>query len=93
MGQSIQGRPGAATLGRSRTIVFPRFTESLPIGAALPDKGDYLEKVDPVFRESLATGGRIFSDAHRYFSVPLPGYMNDIVKRIKGKFAYAQDNA
>ena len=41
----------------------------------------------------LATGGRIFSDAHRYFSVPLPGYMNDIVKRIKGKFAYAQDNA
>ena len=34
-----------------------------------------------------------FSDAHRYFSVPLPGYMNDIVKRIKGKFAYAQDNA
>ena len=45
------------------------------------------------FRESLATGGRIFSDAHRYFSVPLPGYMNDIVKRIKGKFAYAQDNA
>ena len=63
------------------------------IPAALPDKGDYLEKVDPVFRESLATGGRIFSDAHRYFSVPLPGYMNDIVKRIKGKFAYAQDNA
>lgn len=63
------------------------------VRAALPDKGDYLEKVDPVFRESLATGGRIFSDAHRYFSVPLPGYMNDIVKRIKGKFAYAQDNA
>lgn len=63
------------------------------VRAALPDKGDYLEKVDPVFRESLATGGRIFSDAHRYFSVPLPGYMNDIVKHIKGKFAYAQDNA
>ena len=33
MGQSIQGRPGAATLGRSRTIVFPRFTESLPIAS------------------------------------------------------------
>ena len=48
---------------------------------------------DPVFRESLATGGRSFSVAHRYFSVPLPGYMKDIVKRIKGKFAYAQDYA
>ena len=63
------------------------------VRAALQGKGEYLEKVDPVFRESLATGGRIFSDAHRYFSVPLPDYMADIVRRIKEKFAYAQDNA
>ena len=47
--------------------------------------------VDPVFRESLATGGRIFTDAHRYFDVPLPEFAQKIVKRIKSKF-YEQDN-
>lgn len=50
-------------------------------------------KVDPVFRESLATGGRIFSSAHAYFSRPLPEYAARIVERIKNKLAYAQDNA
>lgn len=30
--------------------------------------------MDPVFRESLATGGRIFSNAHPYFSTPLPEF-------------------
>ena len=48
--------------------------------------------VDPVFRESLATGGRIFTDAHRYFNAPLPKYAKDIAKRLKSKF-YDQDNA
>ena len=48
--------------------------------------------VDPVFRESLATGGRIFTDAHRYFDTPLPNYAKDIAKRLKSKF-YDQDNA
>lgn len=47
--------------------------------------------VDPVFRESLATGGRIFTDAHRYFDVPLPEFAQKIVKRLKSKF-YEQDN-
>lgn len=47
--------------------------------------------VDPVFRESLATGGRIFTDAHRYFDVPLPEFVQKIVKRLKSKF-YEQDN-
>ncbi len=42
--------------------------------------------VDPVFRESLATGGRIFSEAHGYFQKPLPEYMQEIVKRLKSKF-------
>lgn len=50
-------------------------------------------KVDPVFRESLATGGRIFSPAHAYFSRPLPEDVQQIVKRIKERFGYAQDNA
>lgn len=48
--------------------------------------------VDPVFRESLAMGGRIFTDAHRYFETPLPKYAREIVKRLKSKF-YDQDNA
>ena len=47
--------------------------------------------VDPVFRESLATGGRIFTDAHRYFNTPLTKYAKDIAKRLKSKF-YDQDN-
>ena len=47
--------------------------------------------VDPVFRESLATGGRIFTDAHRYFDVPQPEFVQKIVKRLKSKF-YEQDN-
>lgn len=47
--------------------------------------------VDPVFRESLATGGRIFTDAHSYFDTPLPEFVQKIVKRLKSKF-YEQDN-
>ena len=47
--------------------------------------------VDPVFRESLATGGRIFTDAHRYFDTQLPEFVQKIVKRLKSKF-YGQDN-
>ena len=47
--------------------------------------------VDPVFRESLATGGRIFTDAHRYFNTQLPEFVQKIVKRLKSKF-YEQDN-
>lgn len=62
------------------------------VQVALHDKTNDRKETDPVFRESLATGGRIFSDAHPYFSVPLPGYINDMVKRIKRKFAYVQDN-
>lgn len=62
------------------------------VQVALHDKANDRKETDPVFQESLATGGRIFSDAHPYFSVPLPGYINDMVKRIKRKFAYVQDN-
>ena len=47
--------------------------------------------VDPVFRESLATGGRIFTDAHRYFDTQLPEFVQKIVNRLKSKF-YEQDN-
>lgn len=47
--------------------------------------------VDPVFRESLAKGDRIFTDAHRYFDKPLPKFVQKIVKRLKSKFN-EQDN-
>ncbi len=43
-------------------------------------------KVNPVFRESLATGGRIFSLEHPYFKTPLPIRARGIVERIKAKF-------
>lgn len=63
------------------------------VHGALPAAGEYRRYVDPVFRESLATGGRIFSPAHAYFAGPLPEYVRQIVKRIKEKFNHAQDNA
>ena len=44
------------------------------------------QRIDPVFRESLATGGRIFSAAHRYFSCPLPADIQAIVHALKSRF-------
>ena len=44
------------------------------------------QRVDPVFRESLATGGRIFSAAHRYFSRSLPADIQAIVHALKSRF-------
>jgi hypothetical protein len=43
-------------------------------------------KVHPVFRESLCTGGRIFSGEHPYFSRPLPPKLQKVVRGIKQKF-------
>lgn len=60
---------------------------------ALPTAKERRRYVDPIFRESLATCGRIFSPAHAYFSRSQPEYIQQIVKRIKEKFDYAQDNA
>ena len=42
-------------------------------------------KINPVFRESLATGGRIFSEAHPYFQKPLPETVEKIKQRLKEK--------
>lgn len=42
--------------------------------------------VHPVFKESLCTGGRIFSDEHPYFKTKLPPEILQIVKGIKQKF-------
>lgn len=43
-------------------------------------------KVNPIFAESLAKGGRIFSPAHPYFSLVLPVEVERIKRRIKAKF-------
>lgn len=59
------------------------------VSGAFPVSQELRQHVDPVFAESLATGGRIFSPAHAYFSKPLPEYALQIVKRIKEKFHYA----
>lgn len=42
-------------------------------------------KVNPIFVESLATGGRIFSDAHPYFQYQIPPEVEAIKKRLKTK--------
>ena len=49
-------------------------------------------KVNPIFRESLATGGRIFSDAHPYFKHKLPKEVVAISNQIKHRL-YAKNNA
>lgn len=44
--------------------------------------------VNPVFKESVATGGRIFSDAHSYFIIPkkYKKRLKTIARRIKDKW-------
>lgn len=49
-------------------------------------KPDFKGKVNPVFSESLATAGRIFSSAHPYFQHQLPVEVEAIKLRIKRKF-------
>lgn len=54
---------------------------------ALGETG-YTKQINPVFSESLAKGGKIFSHAHPYFKTPLPEQAIAIVKRIKQKFNF-----
>jgi len=50
--------------------------------------------VNPVFRESLATGGKIFSEEHSYFKRDITGRFKAVGDKIKQKFyAYGKDNA
>lgn len=50
------------------------------------DGRDFISRVHPVFRESLATGGKVFSAAHLYFDKPLPPEAAAIAERLKQKF-------
>lgn len=47
---------------------------------------DLRQHVNPVFRESLAVGGRIFSQAHPYFICPLPKEIQAVARTLKSKF-------
>ena len=42
-------------------------------------------KINPIFRESLATGGSIFSEAHQYFKISIPPDVEAIKQRLKTK--------
>lgn len=46
----------------------------------------HIEGVNPIFSESLATGGRIFTDHHPYFRMSLPHEVMEIKHSIKQKF-------
>ena len=53
----------------------------------------YKKLVNPVFTESLATGGKIFSDAHPYFKIPTDkiSQLQEIAEKIKSKFIQKND--
>lgn len=55
--------------------------------------GKYKKLVNPVFTESLAAGGKIFSDAHPYFKIPTNKILQlqEIAGKIKSKFIQKND--
>ena len=55
------------------------------VHGALPAHKDYRKLVNPVFAQSLAKGGKIFTEAHPYFRKPLPTEAQKITERIKRK--------
>lgn len=57
------------------------------VTASIPSIEDIKKTVNPVFSESLATGGRIFSEAHRYFTKEFRAepYLQKIISRLKNK--------
>lgn len=63
-------------------------SDSNELNVSASQKNDYRKKVNPIFVESLAVKGCIFSDAHPYFTTTF--YKNTriqmIVQRLKDKF-------
>lgn len=55
-------------------------------GALSSKKSKRKPAVNPIFSESLAAGGRVFSEAHPYFRYKIPASIQEIGKRIKLKF-------
>lgn len=55
-------------------------------GALPSKKSRHKPDINPVFSESLAVGGRVFTEAHPYFRYKIPVSVQEIGKRIKLKF-------
>lgn len=57
------------------------------VTTSIPSIEDIKKTVNPVFSESLATGGRIFSEAHRYFTKEFraESHLQKIISRLKNK--------
>lgn len=55
-------------------------------GALSSKKSKHKPAVNPIFSESLAAGGRVFTEAHPYFRYKIPASIQEIGKRIKLKF-------
>lgn len=66
-----------------RCFLLTQSSASHVMGGLAPKK--YPADINPVFKESLALKGKIFSQEHSYFSLPLPPQIQNIVKRIKAK--------
>ncbi|KAA6302854.1 MAG: hypothetical protein EZS26_001024 [Candidatus Ordinivivax streblomastigis] len=60
-------------------------TDSYSSVSGALNKKELKNNINPVFKESLATGGRIFSEEHPYFKRPLPIEIKNIAARIKVK--------
>lgn len=61
--------------------------ESSPVFASLKNPETWRGGLNPVFKESLATKGRIFA-SHPYFDQALPFRITEIVHRLKSKFLW-----
>jgi hypothetical protein len=60
-------------------------TDSYSSVSGAVKKKESKNSINPIFKESLAIGGRIFSEEHPYFKNPLPKEIKDIVAHIKKK--------
>jgi hypothetical protein len=69
------------------------FSQITNIAAKQKGELEMPEWFDPVFKESVAFGGRIFSDAHRYFQCDERHreLLNSISEKIKNKYLQSND--
>jgi len=61
-------------------------SDSMSAVRGVMDISKAVTSCNPIFRESLARCGRIFSDAHPYFEKDIPEKAKEIGNRIKKKF-------
>ncbi len=69
------------------------FLTSDDLGAVMMSIGKDGVSVNPIFKESLATCGRIFSDAHPYFQKSLPNEVRAIITKLKKQLHLNEDRS